>query len=698
MRLWVSSLDVKLGLRMLLRYPGLSLSGGLGIAIVIAAGTVAGVFDAVVHGTLPFEDGDRVVAIENWDTSRNTPASHALDDFLSWRDGLTTVRDIGAYRLVKRNVAASDHQAEPVRIAEISASAFIVARVPPQLGRYLLAEDELEGAAPVVVIGHDEWQRRFAGDPHVVGRTLQIGDMTCTVVGVMPKGFGFPVNERHWIPLRLKPSDYDRGPRPSSLPFKEMPQGVMHVFGRLADGADVAAAQAELTVIGQRAAVASPDTHAHLRPRVLSYTDWFFDEQHDGETLLLQTLVALLLAVVGANVAVLVYARTATRRLEIAVRSALGASRRRIVGQMFVEGLALSGVAAAVGLAVAVYARRRLDALVSWEQAPFWVDSSVTSGTVLAYVLTLAVLGAVIVGVIPALQATGRRAQTGLQHAATSSSSWRIGRTYGVLIVVQVALAVAILPYAVSTTWTSIRDAVANPGFPANEFLTARIEMEREISASAGTDAARFRDRQAELAQRLASEPAVASVTFLASAPGSEPKARIEIEGEGSRREVGIGAIGLDFFDTFDIPILAGRQFDQRDLDASSHPVIVNRTFAQEILGGNALGRRVRQANSEESGPGAWLEIIGVAPDFPATHTESTLAVATMYPSLASGDSPSALLALRVRGVAASVFAARLREITTALDRRLQLRDIRSMDVLLRDQRSGCGWEPGCLG
>jgi hypothetical protein len=338
------------------------LAGTFAIAVVVACGTAAAAFDAVVNGSLPFEDGDRIVAIENWDASANEPQSRALHDLDSWRQ-LKTVADVGAYRIVTRNLIAPGRTVEPVRVAEISAAAFQIARVPPMLGRTLIDGDERDGAVPVMVIGRDEWQRRFAANPEVIGQRVRLGDVEHTVVGVMPDGFGFPERENYWIPLRLRPSDYARGQSP-----------VVYVFGRLASDAALSAAQAELTLVGQRAAADFPDTHARLRPRVLPYTHWFFADMHDRETALAQIVVVLLLGLVGANVAVLVYARTATRR---AVRSALGASRGRIVGQMFIEGLVLSAGAAAVGLLVASVVRRQLDLLIV--QAPFWVDATLAN-------------------------------------------------------------------------------------------------------------------------------------------------------------------------------------------------------------------------------------------------------------------------------------------------------------------------------
>jgi hypothetical protein len=253
----------------------------------------------------------------------------------------------------------------PVTIAEISAAAFRVARVPPLLGRYLVDGEEIEGAPPVVVIGYDEWQQRFAGDPNVVGRALTVSGSECTVVGVMPNGFGFPVRQNHWTPLRSNAGRYERATGPE-----------ITVIGRLANGANLRATQAELAVAGARAAADFPSTHSKLVPRAVPYPEWFFSSMRDGEIRIFQLVVLLLFGVIGANVAALVYARTAARHAEIAVRAALGASRWRIVTQMLVEGLVLSAAAALLGLVIAHFIRAQLGRVVA--RAPFWVDTRCT--------------------------------------------------------------------------------------------------------------------------------------------------------------------------------------------------------------------------------------------------------------------------------------------------------------------------------
>jgi predicted permease len=631
-----------------------------------------------------------------------------LHDFVAWREALTSVDDIGAWRPIRRNLSVANRPTEPVRVAEITAAGFRLAGVPPLLGRHLVEADEREGAAPVLVIGHDAWQRHFAGDPNVVGRVVHLGETTFTVAGVMPEGFGFPVNDQYWTPLRVNSLVYGRRAGP-----------VVFVFGRLAAGADLDAARAEVTALGERAAAEFPDTHARLRPRVVPYTTSFFDDMEGWEIPAVQVLVVLLLVVVCANVAALVYARMATRRVEIAVRSALGASRGRIVGQMFVEGLVLSAAAAALGLGIVRFTARQVDALVErLGGMPFWMDVGLISASVGWYVLALTVLGAVIVGAVPALQATGRRAQAGLQQTAASLSGWKLGRTYTALIVAQVALAVAILPAAAASAWMAIAYSLAEPGFPAQEFLTARIVMDRD--ATAGTDAeaydrafgVRLLDRQTELVRRLESESGVSEAIFLTAVPGLEPLARIDVEG-GAGGDAGIGRVPPGFFQVFGVSILAGRQFDTRDLgpgvaavlhdadgdgmvDSASLPrapagrsVIVNRTFAEQMLGGSgAIGRRVREAGVRGAPPGPWFEIVGVASDVPAAPQEPRAVQARLYVPVSPGQAYSELLAVRVHTGEPTALAGRLREIAAALDRRLQVLDVRPLADRLRQAQT----------
>jgi hypothetical protein len=225
-----SGLDFKLGVRMLVKYPGLTLIGGLGMAIAIAVSTAFFVFfySFMYPAALPLNEGDRIVGIVNWDAAANRQENRSLHDFVTWRDELRSFADLGAYRPIQRNLIVPGGSTEAHTGAEITADGLRLARVPPLLGRLLLAGDEREGAPDVLVIGYDLWRTRFTSDPAVVGRTVRLGDTIHTVVGVMPEGFGFPVSQRLWVPLRANPSNYDRRQGPE-----------LEVFGRLAPGVRV---------------------------------------------------------------------------------------------------------------------------------------------------------------------------------------------------------------------------------------------------------------------------------------------------------------------------------------------------------------------------------------------------------------------------------------------------------------------------
>ncbi|HEX2190911.1 MAG TPA: ABC transporter permease [Longimicrobiaceae bacterium] len=692
-----ASLDLKLGLRMLAKHPGLTLVGVLGLAVSIAIG--AGVF-SVLHTmydpALPLDEGGRVVAVHNVDVADGGGSRTHLHDLESWRAELRALEDAGAYRIVDRNLFGPDGRAEPLRVAEMTASGFRVARVPPLLGRYLVEEDEREGASPAVVIGYDVWRTRFAGDPGVVGRTLQLGTERHTVVGVMPEGFAFPVNNRVWTPLRLDPADFERGEAPP-----------VEVFGRLAPGATLERAQAQLETVGRRLAAAHPAVYEHVRPRVLPYTRAFSSAEPPAEYYVFQFIAGMLLVVIAVNVAILVYARTATRTAEIAVRLALGAGRGRIVAQLFAEALVLCLAAAAAGLAAAGLALAQVDGFVSrvmGEAIPFWWDFGL-SPTAVAYVAGLAVLAALIVGVVPALKATGGQIQSSLRLAG-GGGGMRMGRTWTVLIVAQVAVAVAILPATVALGSNELaRSGLGGPGYAAGEVLSARLGMDRETPASAEADAYdeefahRLAARQAELARRLEAEPAVTAVTFASHVPGdwswdSGVQARIEVEAPPSA--AGGAMHGVEFlqvdpalFEVYGVPVLAGRLLHPADLTGPATAVVVNRSLVQRVFGGGeALGRRFRYAGvegGEQPGGverGGWYEVVGVVDDFPAKKGVTGLAAPTLYHPVAPGKLNPVSLLVRVRGAAPETIAPRLREITTALDPALRLSRVESVERL----------------
>jgi putative ABC transport system permease protein len=695
MSLGMSWLDLKLGLRMLRRYPGLTLVGGLGMAVAIAVGVTAfAFFFSCLHPVLPLAEGERIVGLENWDTSWNNQEDRIIHDFVAWRAELKSVEDLAAFRQVQRNMISDGQAVEQIAVGEMTASAFRLARVSPLLGRPLIETDQRKGAPDVAVIGYSVWKNRFASRASVIGDSVRLGATVHTIVGVMPEGFAFPAAERAWVPLRADPLDYERRRGP----------GIM-VAGRLAPGATLDTARAELTAIGNRMAVAFPKSHERLRPRAVRYTEMWFDDERRSDLSILQMFISLLVVVVGINVATLVYARTATRHTEILVRSALGASRRRIVAQLFAEALVLSTVSAGIGLVLARFALAQ--AQYAAEQMaprlggiPFWMTFNLSWGAVV-YAMALAVLGAAVVGIGPAINATGHRIHARLGQVS-AGSGMKLGTTWTILIVLQIAFAVAVLPGAAHLSWESLRRAGSGPGFPAQEFLGARLLLEWETPRSidapayARAFAAGYTERAAEVVRRVKADPGIAGVTYASTVPGDEYEDRVEIEGmprppafaPGLRVQVLEAA--PDFFGVFDVAILAGRPFHPADRAGA----IVNRSFVRAYLGdGNAIGHRVRFLREQQGSdaPEPWHEIVGVVEDLPAHPISLGETGARLYRPAQVMENGTTLL-VRTKTGDAGAFAARLQQIAAAVDPALRLTRVMPLDEVYRQEQSGLHW------
>ena len=679
-----SWLDFKIGLRMLVRYPGLTLVGTVSMAVAIALGSAY--FEAVnkfKNPRLPIRDADRVVSIRNWNASEFEPEARSLHDFAIWRGQVKSVDHMGAAIAFVRNLATEDGRVESVRGAEITASAFRLMGTAPLLGRALTEQDERPAEAPVVVIGYTLWETRFANDPAVLGRTVKLGTATATIVGVMPEGFGFPESQSIWTPLRVNGSTI--APRTGPA---------VSVFGRLAPGATIEKAQAELDVIGARMAASYPETHEHLRPRVIAYGKPILEGGEGGFFGRLLTFVngifLMLLAVVCTNVATLVFARTATRGWEIAMRNALGASRGRIVTQLFLEALVLASLAAVFGLLVAKVAVRWGLSLLAGNEMPFWVNDSLSWKTML-YAALLTLFGAAIVGVLPALRITKLNVQESLRSESATGAALRFGGFWTTVIVVQVAITVAFLPLAAGGVFESNRFAQRAEGIGAERYITAHVGRDREDHAadSAAFDA-RTRASIAELERRLSLQPGVEHVAFADRLPVMDQSPyQIELDSITGAPTTGIRTstlvhVSRGFFAAFGTSVVAGRDFEPPDFE-TGRVLIVNESFTRHVLGGrNPIGQRIRIVSGDadtvldiESVVGEeWHEIVGMVKDFgwqPLLPHEQSAMYRPTLPVVGRADQ----LAVRVSDPEA--FAARLRTVAAAVDPTIRLTNVQGL-------------------
>ena len=684
----ISWLDIKLAFRLLRTFPGLTLLGGFALAFAIAIG--AGAFDILkqlLDPTIPLAEPDRIVTLRNMDRRIQeiySPESHeyepaiVLRDFMAWRE-LSALQDVGMYRTVQRNLAVAADHPEPVHIAEITASAFRVTRVRPLLGRFLHDNDHATDAAPVIVIGHDVWRARFGSDPDVVGRVVRIGRESATVVGVMPEGYAFPLAHAVWMPLRLH-----------ALEREASGGEMLYVFGRLAPGATREEAQAQLDVVGARARADDPVTHEHLYPQVVPYADAYvtFDvpEKYRRLVYAINLVFVLLLVLIAANVALLMFARAATRESEIVVRHALGASRARIIAQLFTEALVLGAMAAIAGLAaaqLAVDAWLRMMTLELGGQVPFWLDDRLAPSTAL-YAALLAVIAAVVAGVLPALKMTGRRVDANLRALAAGGGGLRLGNVWTIIVIAQVTVTVTFPAIAFFSRHYVVGIQQLDVGFPSNEYLAARLHLERNRVDSANAPGEQL---LRELERRLNASPALNGMTFTNRLPRTpHPRGLVILddaatETASSNHMVAIAAVDLTYFDVLGAEVLAGRGFRAADVTSDANVVIVNESFVRRVLNGrNAIGRQFRY---EGDAPQPWSEIVGVVKDL-GTIVEDPANLAGVYHPLKLANASAVSVAMHVRGDPAS-FTSELRAAAAAVDPALRVEEVMPLDQVGAD-------------
>ena len=624
------------------------------------------------------------MSLVNWDRKQLAVEPRALHDFATWRTQLKTVENVGASNAFVRNLTTDDGRVEPVRGAEVTANAFRLMGTPPLLGRALWDHDEDPGEPPVVVLGERVWKTRFDSDPGVLGKRVKVGTETATIVGVMPDAFAFPENHRLWLPLRINGATLAprTGPR-------------VTIFGRLTPGASIDDARTELRLIGARMSASSPQTHENL---LLLVTGYGRIVAEGGESrfftrllYLVSSIFLMLLAIMCTNVATLVFARTATRSWEITVRSALGASRSRIISQLFSEALVLTAIGTIVGLLLSrVALRLALGQIAANDSLPFWVDESLSWRTLL-YAAGLTVFGAALVGILPAIRVTRVNIQDMLRSASAGRAGLRFGGFWTGVIIVQVAITVAFIPLAAAGVFKSNRFNERAEAIGAQRFLAAHAAIDRDdLGLDSARSAGRIRNSFDALERRLSAEPGVEGVAFADRLPVED---QLEY-GFGVDTAAGAPRDGLrvstlvyisrGYFGAFGASIIAGRDFAPFEYETlGGRVLIVNEAFARNVFGQrNPIGQRVRllSYDADETLFGVdknqWLEIVGVVKDFGWQAPEPAKQSAMYRPTLPGGG-PASSLALRVRDP--SAFASHLRAIAAEVDPMIRLTDVQQL-------------------
>lgn len=672
----LSWLDIRVGARMLVRYPVLTAVGTGSLALAIALGATAfALITLMLWPRLPLPEGDRIIVVEHHDEVSNETESRVTADYLRWRAGTGTLDEFAASRSQGRNLTMGDGLVEPVVVAEVTPSLFVMTRTAPIMGRVLTDDDVEPAAPPVMVLGERLWRRRFDADPGIIGQRLTIGDALATVVGVMPDGYRFPSNYEIWQPLKLEPSV---APRTGTG---------LRIWARLKDGVTTTQADAELAVLSREAATDWPTTHAHLVARVAPPAVSMVTDPAERTALAsLNVAACVLVLLVSGNVALLMFARAATRESEILVRAALGASRARLIAQFVAEAVVLNALAAAAGLWLAqrtmVWGVSTFAVVANDGQPlPFWITPSLPV-TSLAYGIGLAVLATAMTGILPAVKMT-KGVSFGLRRLSAGGGGIKFGGVWTVLIVAQIAVTV----YVPSMVFMLRRDmrleASEDIGVPTDRVLTARLGIGNGMTRSQfDTAVARVRDDM-----RVA--PGFSGVTIADKLPLmwngyytillDEGGAAPPTGDIGDAYSISTAAVSSDFFDLFDAPPIAGRLLGAADYAGTVRTVVVNQSFVDRVLGGrNAIGRRLRYQRAGNDGqrpPDAsvqpWLEIVGVVRDLAMVKAPSPN-TAGVYMPLDVQAVSSVMIAARVTNDMTDATNA-LRSIVAHVDRSLRL-------------------------
>lgn len=662
----MSVTEFRLTMRLLRKQPIATITTVLALAVGIGMATAGfTLLDSVVYSRLPFPDGDRFVLLEAFTEPESQRAALESERFRFITEHASTLDHIGAFRDTEVNLALTSGEIVPIRGAAITPDSVRVFSYAPVLGRMLQAADGDAGAPPIVLLRASLWRRHFSADPGVVGRTATISGVTRTIVGVMPDDFRFPNAGEIWLPLRDTAS--------------------ARAFGVLRTNQQPSAASAELATLTKHFEAAAPAAKK-LRINVVHFTDALSRGLETLTGVLVGCLVLVLL-VIASNIANLVLARTSARSRELAVRTALGATRRRLVAQIFSEVLVLGIVAAAAGLTAS-------QAALSWlrqtlTDMPFWVEFTTTPRT-MVFVACVTLLAAAVAGVAPALKAT-RRETADVLASTTRGASGGFGRLGSVMVAAQVALSIALLNGSLVMARGVAGYMTPSLLVPAGEVLTARVWTEKA-------------DAQA-VVNAVAAIPGVRAAGAATSLPGLSPAAEMtEVEAganvpDSAARPAPMVAVTTRFFETLGAPARTGRLFTPADYATDAPAVaVVNEPFVRKFLhGANPIGRRIRVVAAGGASAEPWREIVGVVPDLGLSAGDPNMA-AGFYVPMRPTDVFN--IALRTSGDARTLTSP-LRAAVVRVDPDLQLRDVVPLHDVGREDRvvfAGIGMALAALG
>ncbi len=597
--------ELRYAVRRLRKNPGTSLIAVLALGLGIGLTTImfSIVYGAVWKG-LPFEGAEKLVHLERNNLAEDIESMEVpIHDFLDWREAQTSFEGLAGFYSGTVNLAGTERP-ERYDGAFISANAFELIRVQPALGRNFQEGEDTPAADPVMLLGHHVWQDRFDGDPEVVGQVARVNGEQTTIIGVMPEGFRFPIAEDVWLPLRMDPLELERG------------EGLtLEVYGRLRDGVNMDQASAEMQAIAVRLAEEYPETNEGVGAVLQPFIEEYIGAEPRAMLFTMLGAVFLILLVACANVANLLLSRAATRSKELAIRSAVGASRLRVIMQLLGEGIVLASAGAVLGIGISVLGIGMFNRAIAPTDPPFWIDIGLNT-VVLIFVIGVTVLAGVLAGILPAIQASGSAVNEVLKDESWGSSGFRVGKLSKGLVVGEIALSLGVLVAAGLMIKSVTNLNTIDYGFDTETTFTARMGLfEADYP-----DTTSRREFYRQVLRREEQRPGVEAAAIVTAQPGAwSYGSQFGIEGEAYDRDqdypsARFATVSPDFLDVYGVKVLEGRTFGPEDTNGAMPVAIVNQSFVEQFYPeGSAIGKRVRQGDSETEEP--WRTIVGVVPD-----------------------------------------------------------------------------------
>jgi putative ABC transport system permease protein len=678
---WLETLakDMTHGARSLHRQPGFTLAAGISLALGIGVTTaIFTVLNAVALRPLPYPDAERLIWMTQILKMNSTDEVTLTAHFLEWRRQNQTFTDLAGYNYQTRNLTGLE-EALQVRTARASASLLPLLGVQPALGRNFLKQEDYKGHEQVALLENSFWQRQFGGDPKVIGQAVTLDGIPFTVVGVLPPGFAFPGPE----PVQLiTPLGKDEA---AELQYK-VGSIIFNVIGRLKPGATPQQARADLEVVQSRLPL--PPFRPTIALKILPLREYLFGNVKAASFILLAA-AGFLLVIACANVSNLLLARWMQRDRELAIRSALGGSRARLVCQLLTESALLGILACSAGIALAFWARRPLLLLSRYQlsglkELPF-------DGRVLGFAVALGMLTTLLFGLLPAFRST----KVELADAIKAGESAVVGGR-GSLRVLSLIAAAEIATILVLSTGAGLmlqsfwKMRYANLGFQPDRLVVATLNL----SGPSYREKTRQSAFVQQLLERAASLPgvALAAVTRAAEIPPGDFHATntFAIEGRiqplgGPRPVARYPVVSPAYFGIMGIPLRQGRLLLDSDGENAPPVVIVNRAMARRYFDHeNPMGKRVRTGGDDQP----WRTIVGVVGDVKTSGLTSAAEPAVYLPYSQTGDLTSLGLVMR-SPLDAGVIAAGIRKIVASLDPNQPVASVQAMNDRLSESVSG---------